>query len=73
MQKVGEALFSLGLVAAIVGLIMVKWPWLLAWFGKLPGDYAIPNLMVPLTSMVVISVGLSLVVNLFGLFIRVIR
>jgi len=52
-----------------VGVIFHFAPWLIIWFGKLSGDIRIQNensvVFIPITSMVVISLLLSLLVNLF--------
>lgn len=52
-----------GLVIVVVGLL--AWSGALSWFGRLPGDIRIerPNgrIYIPLTSMLLVSVVLSLV------------
>jgi hypothetical protein len=44
-------------------------PWLLSWFGRLPGDIRIERpsgtLFIPLMSMLVLSIALTIIVNLF--------
>jgi len=44
-------------------------PWLFGWFGKLPGDIRIERhngvFFLPLTSMLVVSIVLSVVLSLF--------
>ncbi len=59
--------FGLGLF--LLGLVLNISPNLFAWFGKLPGDIRIEKensfIFLPLTSMIVISVVLSLLFNLF--------
>jgi len=44
-------------------------PWLVGWFGKLPGDIRIESekgrVFIPVTSMLIISIILTLLVNLF--------
>ena len=60
-------LIGLGLFA--FGLILNFTPNLFSWFGKLPGDIRIEEenrfIFFPITSMIVVSVVLSLLVNLF--------
>jgi len=55
------------LVAA--GLVLHFAPGFLAWFGKLPGDIRIETphtrVFVPVTSMVIASIVLTVVLNLF--------
>jgi hypothetical protein len=53
----------------IVGGIIQFAPWLINWFGKLPGDIRIQNensvIFIPITSMIVMSLLLTLLANLF--------
>ena len=62
----GKWLIIAGAALVIIGLLVSSGA--LSWFGKLPGDIRIerPNLtvFVPITSMLVISVALSLLVQL---------
>lgn len=65
----GKLLIIFGGAIMIVGFAMHYAPWLLNWFGKLPGDIRIQNetsvIFIPITSMIVISLLLSLLTNLF--------
>ena len=58
----GNLLIVIGLVAIAVGLLFKAG--LLGWFGHLPGDIRIKregfSVFIPITSMILISVGLSL-------------
>jgi len=58
-----------GVVLLAIGLVLHFAPWLLSWFGKLPGDIRIETrhskVFMPITSMIVISVVLSVIINLF--------
>jgi len=67
---VGKGLIFLGLILVIVGLVLVYAPGLLSWFGKLPGDIRVESgrggLFIPMTSMIILSVVLTLLVNLLG-------
>ena len=60
-------LVGAGLLA--VGAVLHFAPWLLNWFGKLPGDIRIESargkVFIPITSMVIISIVLSILINLF--------
>jgi Na+-driven multidrug efflux pump len=62
-------LMAIGLVIFLVGLAWYFAPWLLNWFGKLPGDIRIERentkIFIPITSMVLVSLLLSIVLNLF--------
>lgn len=65
----GKALIIIGLLIAVVGLLMQYAPGLLGWFGHLPGDIRREGehgtLFIPITSMVVVSIILTIIVNLF--------
>jgi len=68
-MSLAKLLMLLGLGLFVVGLVLGYAPGLLGWFGKLPGDIRIERengvLFIPITSMIVISVVVSLVLNLF--------
>jgi hypothetical protein len=68
-MDIGKILIILGCLILITGLAISYAPWLINWFGKLPGDIHIKNehssVFIPITSMVVISLVLSLMLNLF--------
>ncbi len=65
----GKLLILAGSLLVAIGLILSYAPWLINWFGKLPGDINIRNenstVFIPITSMIVISIVLSLILNLF--------
>ncbi|HRW07653.1 MAG TPA: DUF2905 domain-containing protein [Caldilineaceae bacterium] len=54
----------------VAGLILQFAPWLVTWFGRLPGDIRIESettrVFIPITSMIVISILLSLLLNLLN-------
>ena len=58
-----------GVILVIVGALMHFAPWTLNWFGKLPGDIRIEtergSIFIPISSMVVVSIVLTVLVNLF--------
>ncbi len=60
-----------GVLFILTGLILHFAPALLTWFGKLPGDIRIESehtkVYIPLTSMVVVSIALTILINLIGL------
>jgi len=68
-MDLGRILISGGLAIALLGLAIKHAPWLFSWFGRLPGDIRIENqnsyFFLPLTSMVVVSLILSLIANLW--------
>lgn len=61
---------ALGVGLVIVGLLV--WSGALSWFGRLPGDIRIEresmHLYIPLVSMLVVSVVLSLLLSLIRRF-----
>jgi H+/Cl- antiporter ClcA len=65
----GKWLILAGAILIIVGVIVEYMPWLLNWFGKLPGDIRIENektkIYIPIVSMIVLSLFLTLLLNLF--------
>ena len=54
---------------APVGLILHYAPGLLNWFGKLPGDIRMESergkFFFPITSMAIVSIVLTVIINLF--------
>lgn len=67
-QSAGTYLIILGLAIALVGLLV--WSGGLSWFGRLPGDIRIERptvrVYIPLVSMLLVSVGLSLLLYLIN-------
>jgi hypothetical protein len=65
----GKLLIIIGAIVVVFGLIVSYAPWLINWFGKLPGDIRIEDenslVFIPFASMLIISVVLTIVVNLF--------
>lgn len=65
----GKLLVFLGLFLVIIGLAVTYAPWLINWFGKLPGDIYIKgekgSIFIPITSMIIVSVVLTIIVNFF--------
>lgn len=63
-----KILIITGLAIAGIGFVLQYAPWLLSWFGRLPGDIRIEGenskVFIPVTSMVVISLVLSLLLNM---------
>ncbi|WP_126456870.1 DUF2905 domain-containing protein [Sulfuriflexus mobilis] len=59
----------LGVALLVVGALLQYAPWAVNWFGKLPGDIRIQTgqgkIFIPITSMVIISIVLTVLVNLF--------
>ena len=67
-MDIGKILIILGSLILVTGIAISFAPWLINWFGKLPGDIHIKNenstVFIPVTSMIVISLVLSVVLNL---------
>jgi H+/Cl- antiporter ClcA len=65
----GKLLIIASAILFVLGLIVSYAPWLTNWFGKLPGDIRIESenslLFIPFTSMLIISVVLTIFINLF--------
>lgn len=65
-----KLLIILGILLVMVGLIWHFFPQALSWFGKLPGDIRYENehttVYFPIVTMIVISVVISIVLNLFN-------
>ncbi len=66
----GKILIVVGLAVVVAGLIIQFAPQAFSWFGKLPGDirYERGNMkfFFPITTMILVSVGISLLLKLFG-------
>jgi len=65
-EQFGLWIVAAGVVLVVVGLLV--WAGGLSWFGHLPGDIRIERgstrVFVPVTSMVLISIALTVLVNL---------
>ena len=66
----GTILIALGVGLILVGLLI--WSGSLSWFGRLPGDIRLERetvrIYIPITSMLLVSLGLSLVLYLVRRF-----
>jgi hypothetical protein len=64
----GPALVLLGLAIVVVGLLV--WAGGFAWFGRLPGDIRIEretvHIYIPIVSMLLVSLVLTLLLNLLS-------
>lgn len=58
----------LGALLVIIGVVLQYAPGLLSWFGRLPGDIRYESggtrVSIPITSMVLLSIALTVAVNL---------
>jgi hypothetical protein len=68
-MDIGKVLITAGIIIVLVGVIITFIPNLFSWFGRLPFDIRIENehssVFIPITSMLVVSLVLSLLMNLF--------
>jgi Protein of unknown function (DUF2905) len=65
----GRVLILAGLLLLVLGVLLTLAPGLFAWFGHLPGDIRRQGehgtLFIPVTSMIIVSIVISLVINLW--------
>jgi hypothetical protein len=58
-----------GAILLAIGAALHFAPWMLNWFGKLPGDIHIESergkIFIPVTSMIIVSILLTIIINLF--------
>ena len=63
----GKGIIIAGIALVIIGALVHYAPWAFSWFGKLPGDIRIQgekgNVFIPLTSTIILSVLLTIIVN----------
>lgn len=68
-MSVGKIFILLGIALLVIGFILSFAPGLFSWFGRLPGDIRIEDenkhIFIPITSMIIISLVLTLIINLF--------
>ena len=66
-MSTGKLLIIIGLATALLGAALLRAPWLLSWFGNLPGDIRIErdglSIRFPLTSMLLASLILTVLLN----------
>jgi uncharacterized membrane protein len=71
-RHVGLLVVVIGIGVVVLGLLIASGA--LSWFGRLPGDIrhesAGARVFVPITSMIVVSIVVTLLVNVVGRFLR---
>ena len=69
-KGIGVVIVGIGLLVALIGALVYFGA--LSWFGRLPGDIRVEresvNIYVPITSMLLLSVALSLLLYLIRRF-----
>lgn len=73
-MRLGNVIMAIGAGIVVIGALVRFAPGLFSWFGNLPGDISIDRdgsrIFIPITSMIVVSVVLTLIVNLLGWVFR---
>jgi len=61
-----------GIILVVTGLLINYAPGIFKWFGRLPGDIRVENenskFFLPITSMIIISIVLTIIVNIIRYF-----
>jgi hypothetical protein len=74
---VARVLIVIGIVFVVAGVVWLAFPKALNWFGRLPGDINIQNgnsrVFIPIVSMLLVSLGLTIVLNLVAWVLRQFR
>ena len=69
MQEFGKLIVIIGLVLAVAGAILWRFPGLFGWVGKLPGDISMQkgnfSFYFPVVTCILISIVLTLLSWLF--------
>ena len=64
----------IGAAVIVIGALVRFAPGLFTWFGNLPGDIRIEGessrVFIPITSMVIVSVAITIVVNVVARLLR---
>ena len=75
LSRIGAVLVVAGAVAIVAGLLLSSGAvGFLSWFGRLPGDIRIDGpvyrIRVPVVSALLISLALSVIINIINIFRR---
>ena len=66
---IAKWLMIAGVLLLFIGAARQFAPWLVSWIGRLPGDirfeFGDNRVLIPITSMIVLSLVLTLIINLF--------
>jgi hypothetical protein len=73
-MRASGVLILIGTGIVVIGVILRYFPWLFSWFGNLPGDIRreteSTRVFIPITSMLVVSVVATLLLNLVSRLFR---
>jgi hypothetical protein len=73
-MRASNILIVIGASLLLIGVTLRYFPGLFSWFGNLPGDIRRETenttVFIPITSMLVVSVVLTIVLNLVGRLFR---
>ncbi|MGH8873022.1 MAG: DUF2905 domain-containing protein [Acidimicrobiia bacterium] len=73
-MRLSNLLIVVGAGIVVVGVILRYFPWLFSWFGNLPGDIRRETentrVFIPITSMLVVSVVATVILNLMSRLFR---
>jgi uncharacterized protein HemY len=73
IESLGRALLVIGAIIFVLGLILIALG-RIPFFGRLPGDIFIQrdngSVWIPIVSMIVLSIALTVILNLIGWFLR---
>jgi len=62
-------LITAGIILIAIGLVYHFAPWLINWFGRLPGDIRMETgrgkVFIPVVSMILLSIIITILINLF--------
>lgn len=69
-MRVGNLIMVVGAAVVVIGVLVRFVPGGFSWFGRLPGDIRIETnssrVFIPITSMIIVSVVLSIALGLFN-------
>ncbi|MGL4612207.1 MAG: DUF2905 domain-containing protein [Trueperaceae bacterium] len=72
-----RVLITVGFICVVIGVLWLVFPKALSWFGRLPGDIHIQRdnirVSIPWVSMLVVSVGLTLLTNAVAWLLKMFR
>jgi hypothetical protein len=67
-MALGKLILIIGLMLAGIGILLLIFPKMFSWFGQLPGDIRIvkenSRVYIPITSMILISILGTAILNL---------